>query len=567
MIKSIKKISKKHYIQCGLAILLTGLVLYFTSALWSNKAVIVSFNAEAKKEIQCQVFYTEANGQGFNEKQSVKKPIKSGNQKVEILLPIERIVKIRLDIDSNPGDVVISDLQVKGSKNVKLNYNEFNKNQIDKYEVKDGKLYITSNEGDPYLSYKQELNLFGGVKVDWCGFIIISVLAFLLMYKFVQYLSKFKIEKQHSRIDILMLAVFFALLFLPMSHISDAKKSEQENRMLAKKPQLTIDGGGYNNYGVQFDAWYNDHFFGRDAMMDLYRIITFNLDKYYSSSQASMYRDGWLLGNGELYSKISENELHKIRDGIVAYKLFCESNNIKCYIEIVPRKLEFMKEYQFKNIIEKDKAQIVEEYVSKYADFKIIYPLNELKQANKSDLVYFKTDHHWTDFGAFIGYQELMKAIKEDYPSLHILYENDFNISYSKKVRAEVNHSYGHGQTCKLLNLGENDCLENTDYKYYTNKRENELKISTDKFRNKDFYASYAQNEQKVMIIGNSFAENIAYFFASSFKNVLKRRCNNQSGNDLKLSRWKDEIIKSKIDILIIVIQSDFSSRLQNLIN
>ncbi len=244
MIKSIKKISKKHYIQCGLAVLLTGLVLYFTSALWSNKAVIVSFNAEAKKDINYQVFYTEAKGQGMDEKHSVRKNIKSGSQKIEILLPIERVVKIRLDIGSNPGEVVISDLQVKGGKNVKLNYNEFNKNQIDKYEIKGNKLYISSNQGDPYIWYKQELNLPAGMQIDWCRFIIISVLAFLLMYKFVQYLSKFKIEKQHSRIDIVMLAVFFALLFVPMSHISDAEKSEQENRMLAKKPQLTIDGGG-----------------------------------------------------------------------------------------------------------------------------------------------------------------------------------------------------------------------------------------------------------------------------------------------------------------------------------
>ncbi|MBQ4400232.1 MAG: hypothetical protein II830_02930, partial [Alphaproteobacteria bacterium] len=151
MIKMLDKISRKHYIQCGLAILLTGLVLYFTSALWSSRAVMVFFNAEAKKDIQYQVFYTEESGQYFNEKQSVKKPIKSGSQKVEILLPIEKIVKIRLDIGSNPEEVVISDLQVKGRKDVKLNYNEFIQNQIDKYEVKNNKLYITSNKGDPYI--------------------------------------------------------------------------------------------------------------------------------------------------------------------------------------------------------------------------------------------------------------------------------------------------------------------------------------------------------------------------------------------------------------------------------
>ena len=245
MIKSIKKISKKHYIQCGLAILLTGLVLYYTAELWLSKNVVVSFNAEAEKDITYQVFYTETNGQSFNEKQSVRQNAKSGAQLVEIVLPIEKIIKFRLDIGSNPGNVEISDLQVIGSKKIELNYNEFDRRNIDKFEVKSGKLYLTSKHEDPHLPYKKGLNLFGKAdKIDWCQLIIISVLAFLLMYKFVQYLSKFKIEKQHSRIDIVMLAVFFALLFVPMSHISDTEKSEQENSMLAKKPQLTIDGGG-----------------------------------------------------------------------------------------------------------------------------------------------------------------------------------------------------------------------------------------------------------------------------------------------------------------------------------
>ncbi|MBQ8482113.1 MAG: hypothetical protein IJ532_06220 [Alphaproteobacteria bacterium] len=244
MLKSIKKLSRKHYIQCGLAVLLTCVVLYFTSALWLSKNIVVSFNAKAEKDILYQVFYTAPENKVFREEYSVRQKIKSGISNVKIVIQVAKITGIRLDIGSNPGNVEISDLQIKGSRNIKLNYNEFERKNIDRFEVKNGKLYLTSNQGDPYLPYKKELNLHAGHQIDWCRLIIISVLAFLLMYKFVQYLSKFKIEKQHSRIDIVMLAVFFVLLFVPMSHISDAEKSEQENRMLAKKPQLMIDGGG-----------------------------------------------------------------------------------------------------------------------------------------------------------------------------------------------------------------------------------------------------------------------------------------------------------------------------------
>ena len=167
--------------------------------------------------------------------------------------------------------------------------------------------------------------------------------------------------------------------------------------------------------------------------------------------------------------------------------------------------------------------------------------------------------------GAFIGYKELMKAIKKDFPDLTILKENDYDIYYSNMVRAEFNRVFWEGHYCKLLNLTVKDCPLNTDYKYYKHKKEEYLKVTIDDLDNKDFYASYAPNKQKVMIIGNSFTENISYFLASSFENVLKRRCNNMYGDDLKLSRWKEEIVSKNIDILIILVESYYSSHLTDL--
>ena len=446
MIKSIKKISKKHYIQCGLAVLLTGLVLYFTSALWYSKAVIVSFNAEAKKEIQYQVFYLEANGQNFNEKRSVRKKIKSGNQKVEILLPIEKIVKIRLDIGSNPGNVIISDLQIKGSRSIKLNYNEFNKNQIDKFEVKNGKLYLTSNQGDPYLPYKNELNLPAGYQVDWCRLIIISVLSFLLMYKFVQYLSKFKIEKHHSRIDIVMLAVFFALLFVPMSHISDAEKSEQENRMLAKKPQLTIDNKVGNNYGVQFDAWYNDHFFGRDAMIYLYNYMKFFISPNGENDKAMIGKNGFLWGKNynaiDMYRNnnlFTNEELEVAGKHISKFVKDAKASGIKnVYFMLSNDKESMYPEYYPSYIKKVGKVSRLEQLLSyihkSYPQIKFLNFRDKFEDIKKENIVFCKTGTHMNMIGSFYEYYFLVNEIKKDYPKLNVLTLKDFDIKISDDI-------------------------------------------------------------------------------------------------------------------------------------
>ena len=411
------------------------------------------------------------------------------------------------------------------------------------------------------LQYLKTLN------IDLIALLAIDVPIFSLFYIFSNNLLGLKSEKKYSLIDIVMIAVFFIFLFIPMLHISDETFSKQENRLLAPYSPFIKKGIINYNYGKMFDKWFNDRFLGRELLLAIHKHILLNTNKYYQTKDAGIYKNQWILNTSQLFSTISDDELQKIFVGVSAYQTFCNEHNIKCYIELVPRTLDFVRSEQFRIIPkeEKDKAQIIADSILKKTNFSIVYPFNAMKEANKYDYVYFKTDHHWTDWGAFIGYKELMKAIKKDFPDLTILKENDYDIYYSNMVRAEFNRVFWEGHSCKLLNLTVKDCPLDTDYKYYKHKREENLKVNIDDLDNKDFYASYAPNKQKVMIIGNSFTENISYFLASSFENVLKRRCTNMYGDDLKLSRWKEEIVSKNIDILIILVESHYSSHLTEL--
>ena len=219
--------------------------MWLSLGLWGKKTMIVSFDAEAVKDLQYQVFYTTEEKGKFNEKQSVKKIVKKGKSRVEIVLPIDEIVKFRLDLGNNSEKLIISNLKLIGKDMVKFNdFSKFNFRNIDKKELSENKLVTDIKHRDPNIFYKENLFLKAKTIIDWHLFIILVTFYFFVTYKVVKYLAKFKIEKNYSRIDIVMLGVFFALLFVPMSKISDAEKSVQENRMLAKKPQLKDVWGG-----------------------------------------------------------------------------------------------------------------------------------------------------------------------------------------------------------------------------------------------------------------------------------------------------------------------------------
>ena len=533
MIKSIKKISKKHYIQCGLAVLLTGLVLYFTSALWSSKAVIVSFNAEAKKEITYQVFYQTTENKNYIEKYSISQKVKAGKNDVEIVLPTDSVKGIRLDFGSYPKTVKVKDIKVIGDTVAELK--DFDKYQYYKIDSKkigeDGSLTIVSNQNDPFMYTNRILDVRGKCIVDWCRFIIISVLAFLLMYKFVQYLSKFKIEKQHSRIDIVMLAVFFALLFVPMSHISDAEKSEQENRMLAKKPQLTIDGGGYNNYGVQFDAWYNDHFFGRDWMMGLYNYTKFSVNSVVESNSAMIGKKGYMytksFNSVDMYKNanlFSDVELKIIGENIERFAVDAKNEGVKnIYFMLSNDKESMYPEYYPSYIKKTGKISRLEQLLnymhSNYPRIKFLNFRDKFESIKKSEDVFCKTGTHMNGIGAFYEYYFLTSEIKKDYPELNILKLNDLDIREDYSCDDDIYKSFG----IKPYYFSVYS-KENFKNKKLLLKNKNAKLLKTVNMGNiQHFYYIFENNKGllNTLIIGDSFVVHYIDKLAESFNKTM----------------------------------------------
>lgn len=417
-----------------------------------------------------------------------------------------------------------------------------------------------SGKGDLMVKQLTIVPLSVFAKYDVLLLITLFTLFFLLYFKILAWLMKLKWVQNKSRIDIVFLTVFFILLFVPMLHISDAEKSEQENRMLAKYTPLIDYRGGYNlKYGKNFDAWFSDRFWGRDELVKVYYKIK-KINRYIITAKASKLKNDWYFNNNDLSTlTISEKQKVQYKKNIQYLLQFCKENNIKCYMEIVPAKIYYAKDGLINNKLKEYNDTLPQfiKYIKETLNFEIIYPLDELKEADKSDYVYFKTDHHWTDWGAYIGYQALLKQLKKDFPDIYEAKEGDFDISYSKKVRAEADRKYWQGHTCNLLHQNQ-DCSLNIDYKYYDGKNKHINAISYGEFHNSD-------GKYKALLIGNSFTENFKPFLVYSFKDIKRFRCNIAPNDNLKLSRWKKEILEFKPDVLILLFQEGYTDKLRTI--
>ena len=311
-----------------------------------------------------------------------------------------------------------------------------------------------------------------------------------------------------------MLAIFFALLFIPMSHISDATKSEQEKRMLAKKPQLMIDKRGNNNYGMQFDAWYNDHFFGRDMMIGLYNYLNFSIKSVIENDFA------FVGDNGFMYTK-KHNAVNMYKNS----NLFTDKD-----LEVIGRNMEkFIKDAQkagVKNVyfmLSNDKESMYPEYYPSYIKkvgkvsrleqlLKYIhnnYPQVKLwnfrdkfEDVKKNEIVFCKTGTHMNKIGAFYEYYFLTSEIKKDYPEIKVLTLDDFNTEYYYKCDDDIYKSLG-----KVPYYSAFYSKENFKNKNITLKKKTEKNISKSVVKNVQHFSKVYENKKanlNILIIGDS---------------------------------------------------------------
>ena len=235
-----------------------------------------------------------------------------------------------------------------------------------------------------------------------------------------------------SRADGVFVFLWSVLLFIPAGSIDREVRSEMEKRNLAEY-QALINGDGTLNLGYfkAFDAWFNDHFCGRNALMALNRCLMRNLylkfslhvhkDVYTGFSGWFFYSGDSALRNYHNLDRLSEKELSRTVDSLKKIQAICARRNKKLYVLICPDKHKVYGEF-FPGTpkIRPDslsRARQLEQSL-KQNGIDVIYPLETLLEKKSENILYWKTDTHWNAMGAYFAYLDLMKVIRRNYPDI-----------------------------------------------------------------------------------------------------------------------------------------------------
>lgn len=329
----------------------------------------------------------------------------------------------------------------------------------------------------------------------------------------------------HKVIKLAFIIIFFVIIFLPVlfSDKTGGKKSELENRYLAKMPsikELSIDS---------FEKWINDNIGYRNIIMHLKAYVEFHLFNKTSSYKVAIGKDGFLF--------YTENEniniaLNKYQYTDVDYKNTAqELNNLKKIIEkqnikfiyiMPPSKASIYPEkirgYNL-DIIETP-VDIMEKYLPDNFNYINLKPvLLQHKNKENIDKLFYKTDTHWTYYGAYLGYLGVIDYINEN----NILDSkiNPVKVSFTDDEHlGDLSNMLG-GETIVAKEKSKKTIIDN---KTFIKQKLNDKLLAIQKNSNGGYIGSYinpkSTNDINVLcIVDSMFAfYNMPELFAQTFK-------------------------------------------------
>lgn len=255
--------------------------------------------------------------------------------------------------------------------------------------------------------------------------------------------------------DLTLIVVFLTLLIIPGSIGligNEDIDSVSENRSLKQRPVLSIGNcsadqgivfrvkeswGAVMNYKDEYDNYYSDNFYLKSILFKAYYFIktdVFGVDAI--PEKVVRGKNGWLflgeshsqiISKSKGFSNFPAHTLEVLHNNLESEDEWLNRNNIEYYIAVAPNKLSIYSNQL--PIVSTSNQQTFQQFKSICEKLRISCIDMSAGMDTNSNRLFHKTNTHWNELGAFIGYKNLIKEIRLAHPDVPLLEEKDFILS------------------------------------------------------------------------------------------------------------------------------------------
>lgn len=561
-----------------LALTVTVFVIFINKQILGTEVVTVTFDVKTSlpEKTTIKVFYTENETENWHDYTKFVSTSLDTNiehwSHVKLNIPIKNnneLYKFTLKLSENRGIkpngenlVLIRRLNIGGQIFNEIPSDEFevvsNDLEYHGYEKEhDISFFVLRNNGyHPYFTLKNPLKIKpNSIDYNYYYLFIFSLVVFCISYMILRLLFDIKLNNKASLANLSFLVLVIITVFIPSWRINQDENSEQEKRKLAEFKGLFVDNKLNEQFGKNFEDWFNDRFYGRNSIIFVNNYLKLRINNTFQSNYVIKYKD-WIYNNIEQDLAFNQDLAAKNRNTL---EFFAKEFNKKIIVLVYPYRATYYKDINIRKKISQDTDLITnffnESQYLQAIDVSKIWNESE-KIEDDAHLLFYKDEHHATEYADWLIVKNLIDKkiiisennIEPNSIDLNCVdgeigydcpkYGQTYGILFSQKQRYEESHFF---KTEKYLSYSREknymNCVNfNTTSIHWLTKIENKCVFD---------------NNQKIMIIGNSFVENLSKVLASKTKQILRTRV--YSGGDIlcNYSDWNQIAKDFSPDIII----------------
>lgn len=208
---------------------------------------------------------------------------------------------------------------------------------------------------------------------------------------------KLKKKKILHFVPAIVFLVFIFAMGLLFVFLPKNSYSENEKRYLAEFPKTSAENIFFGDFDTDFETYMSDHVAGRDFFV--------GLNAYYELNSGRNGSNGvYQCSDNYLINDPVERE-NNLESNLNIFSEFSKANNLNTNLMIIPSTGCIMSDKLPKNHKEYRDEEYFKTIEKNCGDMNFINVLDTFKTAAKGgDQLYYRTDHHWTTPGAYLGY-------------------------------------------------------------------------------------------------------------------------------------------------------------------
>ncbi|WP_367924910.1 DHHW family protein [uncultured Ruthenibacterium sp.] len=336
--------------------------------------------------------------------------------------------------------------------------------------------------------------------------------------------------------------VFLFLAFLIGFAILDElwpkrEYSELENRKLAQRPTFTISSvleeNPNNTWMSQYDKYTKDQVAFRDGWIDLKSRI----EALFLKTENN---DVWLGQDHYLFAKfLSLGESTRFYQNLSAIEKLCERHPDMVDVMIVPSASLILEDKLPYDAPVANEDLYLDELAATLSGKASVYDERETLRQHQDEYIYYRTDHHWTDNGAYYAYQDyiegqgLTPVSHESLPLSTV--DNFYGTNYSKaRTFNAIPDTITYPDLNNILTIHNFDPLGNETLEpgplYDTSAFSTRDKYSAFLRGNNGYSTLEGNGEGSILVVKDSYANSFIPYLTQNYRNIgiVDFRANNE---------------------------------------